>query len=317
MKNLNKIVHLFLNSLDTLQEKNILAGFSGGADSTALLDILVQKKDFFGFNLKAVFFSHGNSPIAKDEDLMREFCQNFCDKHHIELIEVDLSLEKIPRQGWESSGRQARLEFYQQMKADFVFLGHHQDDQNETTMTQLLRGAGKATGGMKKRDGMFCRPLLDIHKKDIYEYLTNKEIKWVEDPTNTDTYFTRNFWRNTGLPTIAQHYPNYSQSLENFREKYNELHDLAYELALSDGLNELVKKEPVAITSFNEKRLKNLLSHYFSAQGVHAEDSFYEQQIAHYMANNNVTIELGEHTLFLHHGMMSSLPLATSKKLKM
>jgi tRNA(Ile)-lysidine synthase len=316
MKNLNKIVHLFLNNLTDLSGKNVLAGFSGGADSTALLDILVQKKDFFNFNLKAVFFSHGNSPIAQDEHLMRDFCQQFCQKHGIELIEMDLNLEKIPRQGWESSGRQARLEFYKNMQADFVFLGHHQDDQNETTMTQLFRGAGKATSGMKKIEGIYCRPFLDIHKKDIYEYLHNKQISWVEDPTNTDTYFTRNFWRNTGLPTIAQHYPNYSQSLENFRQKYNELHALAYELALNDGLELLLEQQPVAIENLNAKRLKNLLTQYFSAHQAYAEDSFYEQQIAHYLANAETHIQIHEQELFLKKGMMHTQPLSFSKKPK-
>lgn len=291
--NLNKTTHLFLNKLNkstSLKNKKIVCGFSGGADSTALLDCLIDKKDFFHYTLEAVFFTHGDSPIAVDEDVMLKFCTNFCNSHDIKLHVIPLNLEKIPRQGWESSGRTKRLEFYKNSNYDYIFLGHHKDDQNETTMIQLMRGGGKGSSAMKEVQGSYCRPFLNIYKKEIYEYLKSKGIQWIEDPTNKNTDFTRNFWRNVGLPTIEQHYPNYSQMLDNFRKKNDELNSLAFEMAKVDGLYSLIKGEDVNIKDLNSLRLKNLMSYYFKAHGKNMEDSFFEQQVANYESNGKLIV---------------------------
>ena len=317
MKNLNKTLHLYLSKLNP-QHKTITVGFSGGADSTALLHLLALKKDFFKFDLKAVFFTHGDSPIAEDENKMFEFCNDFCQQLKVPFIKIDLDLAKIPRQGWESSGRQARQSYYSTVETDYVFLGHHQDDQNETTMTQLLRGGGKGTAAMEDFDGYYCRPFLNIHKKDIYEYLQNNNIGWIEDPTNKEVHFTRNFWRNVGLPTIEQHYPQYSQTLEKFRNKQTELYTLAYDMAVEDGLHNIIKGETVDIKRLSDVRLKNLISYVFTEQNKNMEEAFYEQQVAHYRANNKLDVEQKGIHLYMYKGMIQQLPIqeATIEKPK-
>lgn len=317
MQNLNKITHLFLKNLGNLESKNIICGFSGGADSTALLSTLIEKKSHFGFNLKAVFFTHGDSPIAVDEDKMYQFCSSFCKEHDIPLIIEDLKLEKIQRQGWESSGRKARQSFYKEQDVDYVFLGHHKDDQNETTMTQLMRGGGRGASAMKEIEGIYCRPFLKIHKKDIYEYLTNKNISWIEDPTNTNTDFTRNFWRNIGLPTIAKHYPDYSQNLDNFRQKNAELNELAFELAKVDGLNELVEGKSISVKDLTSSRLKNLIVHYFKANGKNMENAFFDQQISHYNANKKLHVNQKGIEFFIEKGVFSFVPFTNTLKIKL
>lgn len=304
---LSKTLHIFLNSLGNLENKKIVVGFSGGADSTALLDLLYQRKPYFNFSIEAVFFSHGSSPIALEEDKMKEFCLSFCQKRNIPLTICDLDLEKIPRQGWESSGRKARQSFYNNHDSDWIFLGHHKNDQNETTMTQLLRGGGKGTIAMQFIEGKYCRPFLNHFKSEIYDYLKNNQIQWVEDPTNTDTDFTRNFWRNIGLPTIEQHYPNYSSSLDKFRKKQENLYAIAYEMALEDGLENFIKKESIEIQKLSYVRLKNLLSHIFSHYGKSMEDAYYEQQINHYVSNKNLFIDHKGIVLNIENGLLNNL----------
>lgn len=314
---LSKTLHIFLNSLSNLKDKKIIVGFSGGADSTALLDLLQQRKPYFNFNLEAVFFSHGSSPIAVEEDKMKIFCQSFCEERSIPLTICDLDLEKIPRQGWESSGRQARQAFYKNSDADWIFLGHHKDDQNETTMTQLFRGGGKGTIAMQFVEGKYCRPFLNHFKSEIYDYLTSKNLQWIEDPTNTDTDFTRNFWRNEGLPTIEKHYPNYSSSLDKFRKKQENLYELAYEMALEDGLHSFIKKEPVHIKNLSAVRLKNIFSHIFNHYGKSMEEAYYEQQVNHYMANKNLYINHKGIQLTIENGILNNhIELNQSTKLK-
>lgn len=320
MQNLNKTLHLFLTKLKP-ENKTITVGFSGGADSTALIHLLSLKKDFFKFNLQAVFFTHGNSPIAEDENKMFDLCHKFCEQHKILFEKIDLDLEKIPRQGWESSGRKARQSYYSNIETDFVFLGHHQDDQNETTMTQLLRGGGKGTAAMESFDGYYCRPFLNIHKKDIYHYLNQNKIDWVEDPTNKDTHFTRNFWRNVALPTIEKHYPQYSQTLEKFRNKQSELYELAYDMALTDGLKSILEGQAIDIKNLSDTRLKNLLSYVFTENNKNMEEAFFEQQVSHYRANNSVHIEQKGIFLSLYKGTIQKFEdkfpeNTTNKKLK-
>lgn len=314
---LSKTLHIFLNSLGNLKDKKIIVGFSGGADSTALLDLLNQRKPYFNFNLEAVFFSHGSSPIAVEEDKMKTFCQSFCEERNINLTICDLDLEKIPRQGWESSGRQARQSFYKNTDADWIFLGHHKNDQNETTMTQLFRGGGKGTIAMQFVEGKYCRPFLNHFKSEIYDYLTTKNLQWIEDPTNNDTDFTRNFWRNEGLPIIEKHYPNYSSSLDKFRKKQESLYELAYEMALEDGLHSFIKKDPVYIKNLSAVRLKNIFSHIFNYYGKSMEDAYYEQQVNHYMANKNLYINHKGIQLSIENGILTNhIELNQSTKLK-
>lgn len=301
---LSKTLHIFLNSLGNLKNKRIVVGFSGGADSTALLDLLTQRQKYFQFKLEAVFFSHGSSPIAVDEDIMKSFCKDFCEKRNIPLNICDLNLEKIPRQGWESSGRKARQSFYKNYECDWIFLGHHKNDQNETTMTQLFRGGGKGTIAMNFVEGKYCRPFLNHFKTEIYDYLNINQIKWIEDPTNTDIDFTRNFWRNVGIPSIEEHYPNYSSSLDKFRKKQENLYEIAYEMALKDGLTLFVNKEQVLLSEISTTRLKNLLSHIFNYYGKSMEDAYYEQQVNHYFANKNLEINHKGISLSINNGLL-------------
>lgn len=316
MENLNKTTHLFLKQMGNLEGKNIICGFSGGADSTALLHTLIHKKEHFKFNLKAVFFTHGDSPIAVDEDKMFKFCNEFCKNNNIPFTIVNLNLEKIQRQGWESSGRKGRQNFYKEQNVDYVFLGHHKDDQNETTMIQLMRGGGKGASAMNPIEGIYCRPFLNIHKQDIYNYLEEKNVSWIEDPTNKNTDFTRNFWRNIGLPTISQHYPNYSQMLDNFRQKNSELNELAFELAKNDGLELLLQGESVNIKEFSSTRLKNLIVHYFKAQGKNMEDAYFDQQVAHYQANRKLIINQKGVEFFIYKGEFKAGTFSIENKLK-
>lgn len=285
---LDKTLHLFLQKLD-LENKTIAIGYSGGADSTALLHLLNQKKDFFKFKLEAVFFSHSGSPIAEDSDFIQHVKKK-CNDLQVKLHFNDLNMDKkIKKQSWESTGRLKRVDFYKNFNADYIFLGHHKDDQNETTMTQLFRGAGKAMTGMKKIDGKFYRPFLDLKKDDIYQFLKNQNISWYEDPANKDSHYTRIFWRNEGLPLLKKHYPDYSEKLDTFRDKLDSLQSLSKQLAIIDGLNDLNNNKSVTIENIGDERLKNLIQHFFN--------------------NKNISMEKKDWEMFFH-----SLPYKTNKK---
>ena len=305
MKNLNKLVHLFLQSLEPLEDKNVVIGYSGGADSTALLHLLKDKQEFFSFNLKAVFFSHEGSPLIENEDVLIKHCKEFCSLINVDLIIHPLHLEKQKNQSWESSGRMGRMSFYENNPSDYVFLGHHKDDQDETTMIQLFRGAGKGISAMKKIENFYCRPFLDIHKEDIYKHLEHKKLTWIEDSTNTNVEFTRNFWRLEGLPTIKKYYPHYSQQLDLLREKTTELIQMSKELAKVDGLETLLSGNSLNIENLNDLRLKNLISQFYSSYKISIEKPYVENQINEYRLKNNTVLEKKEVTVVLDSGTLN------------
>lgn len=310
--NLNKIVQQFINTLPTLEGKKIAVGYSAGADSTALLHVLEQKSRYLNFNLEAVFFSHLGSPINEGEDKNLELARVFCKSLNIPLVEIDLHLTKHPKKSWEQLGRHGRLNFYKNADYDFAFLGHHKDDQNETTMMQILRGGGKGASGMKARDGIFCRPFLSVPKSEIYNYLIEKELKWIEDPTNKNTDFTRNFWRNVGLPTIEKYYPNYSDLLDNFREKNNSLMQIAFDMAKVDGLEKFLTGEPINVKSLPEYRIQNLLSQSFQFIGNSAEHKRIDTLLQTGTRKNPSQLELGDFSI-LYDGKNLSLIHIESK----
>lgn len=293
MRNINKELHLFLQKLPDLKDKSIAVGYSAGADSTLLLHLLHEKSKFFGFEINAVFFSHENSPMNHGEDKSLDMAKKTCENLKINFIHHKIMMEKEVRRGWEEIGRENRIDFYKKLNFDFVFLGHHKDDQNETTMIQLMRGAGKGMAGMKPIDGIFIRPFLDLTKDEIYQELENKKIDWVEDPTNTNTDFTRNFWRKQVLPLIEKHYPQYRQNLDLFRKKINTQNKLLRDLALVDGLESLKNNLEVNISGLDTDRKINLLNHFFSDNNSHIE----QKKIENWLKQKDSTIESKKYRL--------------------
>lgn len=300
--NLDLEVQLFLKKLNDIKNKHIAVGYSAGADSTALLSIMKRKSEHFNFKLTAVFFRHVDCPIATGEENNLELAHKFCEKNKVNLVVQEISLNKEQGKSWEEAGRNKRLEFYKNSNYDYIFLGHHLDDQNETTMTQLFRGGGKGVSGMKMKNGKFCRPLLEVKKSDIYEYLIKNEIPWIEDPTNTDINYTRNFWRNVGLPTIEQHYPGYTTALTNFREKMTKLNNLSKELAIIDGLEQLKSGVTIDVSQISQERKNNLISFLFNEIGSYAEDKNIKELFSN---SKNNTIKLKNGSLYLNNNQLT------------
>ncbi len=298
--NLNKIVHQFLQSIPEIKGKKIAVGYSAGADSTALLHIMRQKQKHFDFELEAVFFIHGGSPINEGEDKNLLLAKEMCLGMGIPLIDIELDLVKKPKKSWEQLGRQGRLDFYKKTDYDFVFLGHHQDDQNETTMMQIMRGGGRGVSAMKPIEGIFCRPLLEVPKEEIYNYLKEKDIPWIEDPTNSNVDFTRNFWRKIALPTIQSHYPNQKigQLLHNFRVKNTNLNQIAYDMSIVDGLENLLEGKTISVKNIPDYRIQNLLSFSFSAIGNSLENNKIENLIKTGKTTKKSEITIGDFNLY-------------------
>ena len=191
----------------------VIVGLSGGADSTALLELLNGLPDLSP-RLVAAHLNHCLRGPQSDND--EEFCRALALRHAIpfESRRTDVG-ELAGNQGLnlEDAGRRARIAFFDEVRkkwqATAVALGHHADDQAETVLMRLLRGAGPdGLAGMPYCNGRgYIRPLLEISRAEIEGYLTKHGLTWCEDASNRDTAFLRNRIRHELLPLLERYNP--------------------------------------------------------------------------------------------------------------
>ncbi len=203
----------------------ILVAFSGGPDSTALLHILYKFSPKLNFSLCACYINHKIRPRAVQKEI--EFCRKICEKLKVEFILHEVDIPKYARENklsLEEAGFIKRKKILQKNAAEKscnkIALGHHQDDIVETILFRLFRGTGP--GGLysiKPISGNIIRPLYNITKEEIVEYLTKNKIPYLIDRSNLKSDFSRNYIRNKIIPVIKKRFgDNYRSSISNFAE---------------------------------------------------------------------------------------------------
>jgi tRNA(Ile)-lysidine synthase len=200
--------------LAPLRGKRLAVGLSGGIDSVVLLHLLHAVRPQFGYRLSAVHVNHCLSPNARGWE---EFCSAFCSDLGVPLKTFKVKITK-QRKGLEAAAREARREALSKLSVDAIALAHHLDDQAETVLLNLLRGAGiEGASGMaaKSRLGgkLLLRPLLHVSRGEIASYAAEYRLGWVEDESNRDTALTRNFLRREVGPLLESRFPRWREAL--------------------------------------------------------------------------------------------------------
>lgn len=202
------------NCLSSIQASSIYLAYSGGVDSTVLLDLLVTLKQRHPrYQITAVHVHHGLSMHA---DHWQLHCEKVCQQYSVPLINLSIHSEQTD----EASLRIARYQAIADvMPTDAVLLtGHSATDQVETMLLQLLRGAGpKGLAGMRQANDVFgikiIRPLLAIRREQIIEYAITHKLQWVEDDSNSNQAYARNFLRHDILPRLFTRWPSMEQAI--------------------------------------------------------------------------------------------------------
>ena len=276
MKNLQAVFDEFAKTTMFSGEKYVV-GFSYGADSSVLLTLAQNYAKRNNIILDAVFFKH-NDDIIKNEDEIETKCQKYCNVLDVNLSVINLDLSPImeKNQSAEAAGHIARFAWFNNSDYEKVLLGHHLDDQCETIMMNIFRGAGRGMSGMKEVDSKIIRPLLKVSKMEILEYAKSNSIPWYDEPSNLDTYYTRNFWRNLVLPQIGEYYSKYREQLVHFAKKQLHMQEVAMELALIDGLEKLLNNEVIEVVK-KESRIKNVVEQYLYSTGKSLQAQHWKQ----------------------------------------
>jgi tRNA(Ile)-lysidine synthase len=199
--------HLF-NPGDTL-----IVALSGGADSSALLDLL-SRLPGYTLHLVAAHLNHSLRGVESDAD--EEFCRALAARYAIPFESRRIDVKELAahsRLNLEDAGRQARIRFLDEIRSGYgaaaVALAHHADDQAETVLMRLLRGSGMTglSGMAPRNERGYVRPLLDISRSEIEQYLGARGLEWREDASNRDTTFLRNRVRHQLLPLLETYNP--------------------------------------------------------------------------------------------------------------
>jgi len=186
----------------------LVVALSGGADSTALLDILTRLQGYH-LRLIATHLNHALRDAESDAD--EEFCRLLAERYAIsfEVRRVDIrKMAEDNRLNLEDAGRRARIAFFDEVYAKYVaaavVLAHHADDQAETVLMRLLRGSGMTglSGMAYRNERGYVRPLLDITRFEIEQYLSGRALEWRDDVSNSDTVYLRNRIRHHLLPLL-------------------------------------------------------------------------------------------------------------------
>lgn len=206
---MNLVDHLRHELHDAAQ---LCVAFSGGPDSAALLHALAQLPDARARGLHAVHVDHG---LHADSQSWSDHCRRFCAALDVPLRVARVRIDDTRGEGIEAAARRARRAVFADVLGDgeWMALGHHRDDQVETVLLKLLRGAGpEGLGGMHAlrpfARGFLWRPLLDMPRKTLRDYIAAQALAVIDDPANDDPRFTRNVLRHDILPRITQHWPH-------------------------------------------------------------------------------------------------------------
>lgn len=196
------------------QAQTLWVGFSGGLDSTVLLHALAQMPELKS-KLKAIHVHHG---LSKNADVWLEHCQGFCQQLGIPLVAEKVQLTNN-KDGIEQAARVARYDAYKKhtQAGDYLLQAHHGDDQIETFMMRATRGSGlQGLASIPKQRQLsdnitILRPLLALPRAVLEKYAAQQQLSWVEDESNQDSSYERNWWRNELLPRIWQQFPQRQQ----------------------------------------------------------------------------------------------------------
>jgi len=242
------------------QQRKILVAYSGGLDSHVLLHLLAQIPEF---SIRAIHIHHGLQSIA---DSWTKHCQTICNELNIPLEIIYLKLSPAKGESIEAIAREGRYQALKTaIKADEILVtAQHLNDQSETLLLQLFRGAGiQGLAAMPTlcdfAEGKHARPLLTATRQELEAYADKHQLNFIEDPSNQNNAFDRNYLRNKILPKLRQRWLGLDKALSRSASIQAETKQLLDEIAAED-LNHICDKKT------NTLQIEALLKHSFNRQ---------------------------------------------------
>jgi len=261
---------LLKENITQYSNANVLwVAYSGGCDSHVLLHSLVALRSEITAEIKAIHINHGLSPLANEWD---EHCRKICTALSVPYLAISVNA-KAKDTSPEEAARHARYAEWKALlnKDEVILLAHHQDDQAETVLIQLLRGSGvKGLAAMPAQQnfsqGLLCRPFLGFLREEIVSYAVANNLNWIDDPSNFDTDFDRNFLRHDVVPLLETRWPSLKKTLSRTASHQAEANQLLTELAFQDW-HHVHSNHHIKISSLlklSQQRQRNVLRYWIA-----------------------------------------------------
>ena len=253
----------------------ILIGYSGGVDSHVLLYMLAQMKDSLSQEIEAIHINHGLNDMANE---WVKHCRSICLGLEIKFLLVELDAKSPKGESQEAWARKLRYEAINQFinDGDILLTAHNKNDTAETLLLQLFRGAGPAGLSAMSLNSPFgagwhCRPLLDYSRSEIEKYADNNNLEWIEDSSNKDNKYDRNFLRNNVIPILTGRWPGMSNTLSRASRIQAETSMLLQDLASVDLEDCILENSgQLSITALNKlsnHRVANVIRYWIKNHG--------------------------------------------------
>lgn len=312
---MNIIQSTLINFLAAYPQQPILIAYSGGVDSQVLLDCLSSLKQAQKIQ-NPLHVCHVNHGLSNNAIQWQQFTQQQCQQRNVELTICAVNITRKNQQSLEELARDARYNALiktadnQNFNNALIITGHHQDDQCETFLLALKRGSGlKGLSAMASASVIgahtLARPLLSCSREDILVYANEQKISWVEDESNTDTRFDRNFLRQNVIPQLKQRWPSITNTISRSSEHCRDGQLLLDELAQNDLQLCKVNSAEFAlqvseITQLSSLRLNNLLRYFIALQGYKMPSSEQLKQVRQQLSakeDKSPCVNMGQYSL--------------------
>lgn len=251
--------------------KRIWVAYSGGVDSHVLLHLLAHAKHP---QLKIISAIHIDHDLHVDSEQWTQHCAEVCTDLEVDFHSLKVNVKNIESLGMEAAAREARYQAFQNTltQNDILLTAQHQQDQAETLLLQLFRGAGpKGLSAMARNFNLgqthVFRPLLDISQADILAYAKDHDLQWIDDPSNVETRWNRNYIRHKLWPDVIERWPSAAKTISRSAEHCAETSELLDALAKQD-LAEMgcdITSDFLSISDLlllTPARCRNLLRHF-------------------------------------------------------
>jgi tRNA(Ile)-lysidine synthase len=228
--------------------EKVLVGLSGGADSVCLTAVLKKLSQQFKLSLHAVYIDHGLRPEEIPDEI--RFCKEFCRGMDISFSEEKLDVKSyaagkgLNMQEAARDLRNQALEYLaQEIKADRIALGHNLYDQVETFFMRVMRGSGrKGLSSIPPVRGIFIRPLIDIDREEIEDYLSKENIGFITDSSNLKEDYLRNRLRNKLIPMLKEIEPSIMKTLAHTTDVFRKEEEY-FDIAVTKAMMKLITRK--------------------------------------------------------------------------
>ena len=286
-----------LSSASNSPGRYIIA-FSGGLDSTVLLHALSTSADLHGVPLIAVHIDHG---LQAEHDDWAERCRTVAADFGVDYRSLRVQVDLQSGQGQEAAARDARYTALAKITepGDWVLSAHHQEDQAETLLLNLFRGGGPAgLAGIaplrRLGEGWLARPMLSISQGALRDYAALHDLSWIEDPSNQDRGFDRNYLRHEVLPRIESRWPGAAERLFRSSQVAGDAASLLLDLAAIDAASLGDRPERLsiaALVNLSTARQRNVLRYALRKLGMPTPSAAQLQRILDEVVSARVDAE--------------------------